>query len=349
MPDGPHSPPADPAAEQESLRVYVAIAEEEFDLLFSAASRELLHALGEVQYPGGGESAALPEGVADDFDAIVTSWSTLPFGADLVTGPRLKIAVHAGGSVKALFPPELLDGGLRLTQGGADAMAPAVAEMAVALSLALLRNIHRHDRALWSGGDWAAAGHGMLGRSLGARNIGIVGLSRAGIEFARMVTGLGASELRAYDPYASPEVAEDLGVTLLSLDALFESCDLVSVHVPSTPETRHLIGGRQLGLLRDGAILINTARSSSVDQAALLTELAFGRINAGLDVFDEEPLPASSPFLGLDNVIVTPHVAGGTREARLAQGRTVAEELGRFARGEPLLYEVTPGNYGRLA
>lgn len=329
--------------------MYVAIAEDEFDLLFSAASRELLQELGEVHYPDRGASADLPEGVADEFDAIVTSWSTLPFGADLVTGSRLKIAIHAGGSVKALFPPELLGGGFRLAQGGADAMAPAVAEMAVALSLALLRNIHRHDRALWSGADWATGGHGMLGRSLSARKIGIVGLSRTGVEFARMVRGLGASELCAYDPYASPEQAEELGVTLLGLNALFESCDLVSVHLPSTPETRQLIGGRQLGLLRDGAILINTARSSSVDQAALLTELAFGRISAGLDVFDEEPLPQSSPFLGLDNVIVTPHVAGGTREARRAQGKAVAEELRRFARGEPLLHEVTPRNYGRLA
>ena len=338
-------------------RICIAVAPDEFDLLFSPTDQQRLHDLATVQFAAsvsadertGRSSMELPPGMADDFDALVTSWSTAPFQPEQVRGGRLRLAAYAAGSIRRLFPREVLDRGLRVCQAGAAAMAPAVAELALTLTLALLRNVHRHDRVLASGGDWATARQPVLGRSLAAREVGLVGLGRAGRQYARMVSALGVSALRAYDPYADPDAAAAAGVTLVGLTELFERSDVISVHAPSTPETHHLVGRRELAALPDGAIVINTARSWAVDQEALRHELAAGRLLAGLDVFDEEPLAADSPFLRLPNVIVTPHVAGATVEARLMQGQIVVDELSRFVAGEPLQHEVTPGSYDLLA
>ncbi|MDQ1007072.1 phosphoglycerate dehydrogenase-like enzyme [Streptomyces sp. V4I23] len=329
--------------------ICVAVAREEFDLLFSPASQQGLHDLAEIRFGAGPHGSTLPPGMADSCDAVVTSWSTVPFRPEEVRGGRLGLAVHSAGSVRRLYPRELLSRGLRLTQGGAAAMAPAVAEMALTLTLALLRNLHHHDRGLWAGGGWADARRPALGQALSERRVGLVGLSRTGTCYARMVKALGTSVVRAYDPYADPEAAAALGVETVGLDELFGSCDVIAVHAPATRETRHLVGGRQLAMLPDGGVLVNTARSWVVDQEALLSEVVAGRLRAGLDVFDSEPLPSSSPFLGLPNVIVTPHVAGGTVEARRAQGRTVVDELTRFFAGEPLAHEVLPETYDLLA
>ncbi|MGW7285193.1 NAD(P)-dependent oxidoreductase [Streptomyces sp. NPDC054847] len=329
--------------------VCVAVAREEFDLLFSPATQQNLHDLADVAFGTGPRGATPPPGAAESYDALVTSWSTVPFRAEELRGGRLGLAAHSAGSVRRLYPRELLEDGPRLTQGGAAAMAPAVAEMALTLTLALLRNLHHHDRGLWTGRDWAKARRPELGQALSERRVGLVGLSRTGHCYARMVKALGTSVVRAYDPYADPAAAAALGIETVGLDELFGSCDVIAVHAPATPETRHLVGRRQLAMLPDGAVLVNTARSWVVDQAALLSEVVSGRLRAGLDVFDSEPLPSSSPFLGLPGVIVTPHVAGGTFEARRAQGRTVVEELARFFAGQPLAHEVLLETYDLLA
>lgn len=331
------------------LKVYVAIRPDEFDRLYTPEAQDRLRSLARIELAAGEGRMALPDDVASGYDVVLTSWSTAPFRPEVVRGPRLRLAAHTAGSVRGLFPRTTLENGLRLTQGGAAAMAPAVAELSITLVLALLRNLHRHDRELWTSRDWAAARAPELGRSFAARRVGIVGLSRVGRHFASMARGLGVTSVAAYDPYADPASAAADGVELVGLDELFATCDVISVHAPSTDETRHLVGARQLAALPDGAVVVNTARSWSVDQDALLREVASGRLLAGLDVFDEEPLPPDSGFLGLPNVIVTPHVAGGTVEARHQQGDIVVDELGRFAAGAPLRHEVTVDAYDRLA
>lgn len=327
----------------------VVVAPDEYDLLFAPEAQQRLHDHAVVEFGDGDRGTVLPPAAADRFDVVVTSWSTTPFDPARLRGERLRLALHSAGSIRRLFPVTVLRSGLRVCQAGAAAMAPAVAEMALTLTLALLRNLHRHDRALWTGRDWAAARQPVLGRALAARNVGIVGFGRTGREYARMVRALGASALRAYDPYADPTVAAGHGVELVGLAELFRCSDVVAVHAPSTPETRHLVGRGELAALPDGAIVVNTARSWVVDEEALLAELVPGRLSAGLDVFDTEPLPATSAFLGLPNVVVTPHVAGGTVEARQTQGRIVVDELCRFVAGAPLGHEVSVESYDLLA
>lgn len=330
-------------------RIYVAIRPQEFELLFDDATTTRLGELGRVEFADGVGKVPLPDDVADAFDVLITSWSTNAFDPDTLAGTRLRLAVHAAGSVRGLFAKSVLEGGLRLTQGGAEAMALPVAEMSLTLTLALLRNLHTHDRALQSSRDWVAGGTGMLGRSIQAQRVGVLGLSRTGRHYASMLRGLGVQHIQAYDPYTSDEDAAGLGLELVDLAQLCRTSDVVAVHAPSTAETRHLLDAEHFALMPDGTIVVNTARSWIVDEAALAAEVTSGRLRAGLDVFDDEPLPAESPFFGLPNVLLTPHVAGGTVEARYAQGATVVSEVQRFLAGADLLHEVTIGTYDRLA
>ncbi|WP_147915935.1 hydroxyacid dehydrogenase [Ruania zhangjianzhongii] len=328
-------------------RTYVAMRPEEFDRLFSPEAAAELGQLTQVDYASGEGKVPVPEDIAERYDVLITSWSTQRFPPEQLQGSRLRLVVHAAGSVRTLFPREVLDGQVQLAQGGADAMAVAVAELSVTLALVLLRNVHSHDRGLQGTRDWVTGGRGMLGRSVHDQRVGVVGLSRVGRQAARMMQGLGVTRLSAYDPYAAPESAP--GIDLLPLDELCATSDVLLVCAPVTPETRGLLGAREFAALPDGAVLINAGRSAVTNEAALVAELRSGRISAGLDVFDTEPLPADSPLFGLDNVVLTPHVAGGTTWSRLEQGRAVVEEVGRFLRGQPLAHEVTAQNYDRLA
>jgi phosphoglycerate dehydrogenase-like enzyme len=156
-------------------------------------------------------------------------------------------------------------------------------------------------------------------------------------------------EVLISDPYLTADEARALGTELVDNDTLFRRSDILSVHAPLLPETIGLVDARLLGLLRDGSVLINTARGKIIDSEALVRECASGRIDAVLDVTDPEPLPPDSPLLDLPNVFVTPHVAGavGNEIARL--GELAVSELERLAAGQPLLHAVSATDLGRLA
>lgn len=336
----------------------MAVSPSEQAVLYDSATLDRLSRLGEVVRPDGGDSSTgaaqperipLPPDLAENFDVLITSWSTAPFPPDLVTGGRLSLAVHSAGSIRALFPRSVLENGLRLAQGGSAPMAVPVAELALTLTLMLLRGTHWMDRRLQATRDWRRSGTGVLTHGLREQTVGIVGLSRAGREYARMLRGLGVDCVLAFDPYVSHEEAASLGVVLTDLDDLCDRSDVLAIHAPVTPETTRMIDADALTRLRDGAIVINTARSAVIDMDALTSELLRGRLSAGLDVFDQEPLPADSSLYGLENVLITPHVAGGTVEARFAMGAGVVDEIDRFIAGSPLAFEVTPENYDRLS
>ncbi len=273
------------------------------------------------------------------FDVVITGWGTPAFtDAVLAVADRLRLIAHSAGSIKRMLPRAVFERGIAVTHA-ASAIAPAVAEMSLLLTLLMLRQAYRHHQAL-KAGNWAGARALPLGQELAGLRVGVIGAGYTGRNFIRLLRALDA-EVWVYDPYLSEEQAARLGVHKVALDELLKNCLVVSLQAPSTQETHHMIGARELSLLQDGAILINTARSWLVDQDALLAELQTGRIQAALDVFDQEPLPPDHPFRELDNVFLTPHIAGATVQARHRQGRTVVEEVRRFLAGEPLRYQVT--------
>jgi phosphoglycerate dehydrogenase-like enzyme len=156
-------------------------------------------------------------------------------------------------------------------------------------------------------------------------------------------------EIGVADPYLSTAEATALGVQSMELDELCSWCHVLSIHAPDIPTTRGMIGAEQLGRLRDGATLVNTARPALIDQEALLAELASGRLAAVLDVTDPEPLPADSPFRVLPNVFLTPHIAGSMGREIWRMADLAVDEVERFARGEPPRHRVTRADLDRIA
>lgn len=197
----------------------------------------------------------------------------------------------------------------------------ATAEHTIALALALARRVAEGDRFLRRREPWAWAPTFMLGRGLAGRVLGVVGLGRIGGEVARLATALGMEVVY------TGRTPRDAPYRRLPLGELLARADVVSLHVPLTEETRGLIGRGELGLMRREAMLVNTARGPVVDEAALVDALRAGELaGAALDVFEDEP--AVHPgLLRLENVVLTPHLASATEEARGAMGLLCVEAL----------------------
>ena len=193
-----------------------------------------------------------------------------------------------------------------------DALTDAVAEHAIGLLFAVIRHIPLQDRAVRRGvWDRDLAMPRLL---LRGQTLGLVSFGRISQAVARKLNGFDLTIL-AYDPYVSSEAAERLGGRLTRLDEVLSRSDFVSIHCPLTKETHHLIGEHELRQMKPEAILINTARGSVIDEAALLRALTEGWIGAaGLDVLEQEPIPPDNLLLQLDNVVITPHIAGYSDE-----------------------------------
>ena len=216
---------------------------------------------------------------------------------------------------------------------GSNANTVAVAEWTLAAALAGIRRLHDFDRRLKSGSPWAEPRHGvgMLAGSV----VGLVGLGRIGRYVARMFRALGLTVL-AYDPGLTTAQGDELGVRLAGLDEVLGSSDIISLHLPVIPATRGMISAEKLALLRDGCLFINSARAVLCDEAALVAELQRGRFNAVLDVFAVEPLALDHPLRRLDNVVLTPHLAGDNLAMTRLCARQAIATLERFCAGAGL-------------
>lgn len=327
------------------MKVYVALPEGIRAVLFDDATWRRLEGLAQVEVLAEGASS-LPADLCATCDVLVTGWGTPRL--ERIDGDRLRLIVHTAGSWREALGEEVLASTVDIAQAGSDLMARAVAEFALTLELALLRELHTYDRGLQTTRDWARSRAPEYGTGIHSLRHGIVGLSRVGIWHARMLRGLGCEDLVAFDPYCPDERAAQLGVRLVSLDEVMAS-PVVALHAPVTPETRGMVGAAQLARIPDGGVLLNTARAAIVDMEALERELVSGRLRAGLDVFAQEPLSPQSALFGLPNVILTPHVAGATTGARLEQGAAAVEEIGRFAAGEPLRTLIVKETAGQLS
>jgi len=316
--------------------------------IMSPRAEEKLRALGEViQAPppsGGGRSLRQDEiiDLLPGVDAVLTSWGAPLFDQRLLDrAGRLKIIAHAAGTIKQLVVPEAFDRGIAVTHA-ASVIADSVGEWALTVALMSQRKAYEFNYAMHhpeqGQPDRNAIG---FGHELYFKRVGLVAASMTGRAFIRLLKPFGC-EILVYDPYLSEERARELGVRRVEhLDELFEVCDIVSNHAPTTPETNGMIGAAQLARLRDGALFINTARAAAVDYEALTRELQSGRIRGALDVYPKEPLALDSPLRRLPNVILSPHVAGGTVESRQRLGEAMVDELIRFLHGEPLRHRVT--------
>jgi D-3-phosphoglycerate dehydrogenase len=272
-----------------------------------------------------------------DEDALVAAldgvWATVAGSEHYTRGvlgrsPSLRAIARCGVGYDAVDVEAATDHGVAvLTTPGAN--AEAVADLALTLMLACLRRLLVLDRTARAGG-WRP---NELARDLAGATVGIVGLGAIGRAVARRLHGFGCRIL-AVEPFPDLEFCERYEVGLRTLDELLPEVDVLTLHAPLSGETRHLIGERELALLKPSAVVVNTSRGPAIDEAALLAALRAGRIaGAGLDVFEHEPLQASDPLTALQQVVLSGHAATFTEGAVASTIDAVVANLLELAAG----------------
>ncbi|WP_018504503.1 phosphoglycerate dehydrogenase [Parafrankia discariae] len=301
----------------------VLVAEE-----LSPAGLEVLSGDFEIRHVDGADRSALLPALAD-VDAVLIRSATKIDAEALAAAPRLKVVARAGIGLDNVDVPAATSRGVMVVNAPQSNIVSA-AEHAIALLLAVARRVPAAHESL-VGGAWKRSKY--VGVELTEKTAGVVGLGRIGVLVAQRLAAFGMKVL-AYDPYVSVARASQLGVRLVDLDELLTSSDVITIHLPKTPETLGLIGADELARVKPGVIIVNAARGGLVDETALADAVRSGRVGgAGLDVYVKEPT-TSSPLFGLENVVVTPHLGASTQEAQDKAGLAVARSVRLALSGE---------------
>jgi D-3-phosphoglycerate dehydrogenase len=266
----------------------------------------------------------LPAALAEA-DALVVRSAVQVDDALMEKAPKLRVIGRAGVGVDNIDAEAATRRGI-VVMNTPGANAVAVAELTIALMLALARKLPAANATMHAG-KWEKKS--LQGAELRGKTLGILGLGRIGLEVAKRARGFGL-EIVGSDPFVSAAVARENGIVLLPMDELFAKADYLTLHVGLTPQTQGFINAKTLATMKKGVRIINCARGELVDDAALVAALKSGQVaGAALDVFVQEPLK-DSPYFELDNVILTPHIAGSTAEAQEAVGIQIAMQVREY-------------------
>ena len=275
-----------------------------------------------VALPIGAKEDALLR-VAPEADGLITRGGVNVNRGMMEASPRLRvIGVHGIGCdhVDLVAARELG----KVVLNTPDALTVTVAEMSVALMLSMTRRVASADKAVRAGG-WARKYGDLIGAELMGKTVGLVGMGRIGAATARRLRAFDVN-LLYWSRTRHKEIEVEIGIEWAELPALLARSDVISIHLPGSPETHHIIGAKELSQMRRGAMIVNTARGRVIDEAALVEALRSGHISsAGLDVFELEPIKPDNPLLGMDNVVLTPHLGASSLEAMRRMATQVAK------------------------
>jgi phosphoglycerate dehydrogenase-like enzyme len=332
-------------------RVVLAMSHQTRDQLMTAALAARLSAAADTSLDtvigDFGQPAA--QAAVRDAEILLTGWGAPRIdAAALALMPRLRAVVHAAGTVKPYVSAEVFARGIAVSSA-VEANAIPVAEFTLAAIIFAAKRVNWFARGYRARRDLSIRNETVL-PTLGANGItvGVVGASRVGRLVLDLLRNLDVSVLVS-DPYLDDAGAAALGAAGTDLDDLIQRSDIVTLHAPALPTTAGMINRERLAAMRDGAVLINTARGMLIDTEALIAELRGGRIEAVLDVTDPEPLPPDSPLYDLPNVQLTPHIGGamGNEVPRLLE--QAVSEIERLAAGLPLAHPVSAADLDRIA
>lgn len=310
------------AAAPASFRILISdpVAREALDVLQGAPGFE-------VDFKTGLKPAEILE-IISGYDGLIVRSETKVTADLLARAERLRAVVRAGAGVDNIDVDAATRRGVLVmnTPGG---NTIAAAEHTIALMLSLARNVPQANAAL-KAGKWERSK--FVGAEVTDKVLGVIGLGKIGREVAQRAVGLGMRVI-GFDPFLSDEAAKALKLETLPLDQVISRSDFITVHVPLTAETRGLIGADALARAKQGVRILNVARGGIVDEAALADAVRSGKVaGAALDVFEEEPPRPDNPLLGLDRVVVTPHLGASTKEAQEAVGTQSATQIIAFLR-----------------
>ena len=298
--------------------------EEKFDVTYSPFDRQL-------------EPEELKE-YAKDADVIMTGWDHISMEAEYLKDTNVKLIAHTGGSVGDVARASLWEAGYKVLSGN-EMFAESVAEGALAYILMALRRMPHYVEDMKDGG-WRSphliATDGLLDQTVGLVGMGTI--SKYLMKFLKPFH----TKLKLYSSHLiDEELLKEYNATQASMEEIFATCKVVSLHSALNDKTRGMIGKEQFDLLQEDAIFINSARAAIVREEDLMAALAENRFRAVLDVYYQEPLPVDSPLRTMDNVYLLPHMAGPTGDRRPYITKNLADDIERFFNGEPLQYEIT--------
>jgi D-3-phosphoglycerate dehydrogenase len=270
-----------------------------------------------------------------DYDGLIVRSATKVTRSVIEAGSRLKIVGRAGVGIDNIDVEAATEKGV-IVINVPEGNTISAAEHTIAMMTSLARNIPAASCSL-KGRQWKRSS--FMGVELYKKCLGVIGLGRVGNEVVKRAKAMGM-EMIAYDPHISPEHAAKIGVALVDFEDVCRKADFITLHSPLTKKTHHIIGARELAMMKDGVRLINCARGGLIDEQALYDALVSGKVaGAALDVFEQEPA-LDSPLFDLDNVIVTPHLGASTAEAQVNVAVQVAEQVANALLGKPLLSAV---------
>ena len=295
-------------------RVHIVIA----DSLPASAGDALRAAGWTVDAKAGRKPDELARDLADA-DALIVRSATQVTASLIEAAPKLRVIARAGTGVDNVDVPAATARGI-LVMNAAGANSVSVAELAIGLMLALARPMAAADASM-KRGEWEKKK--FMGTELRGKLLGVIGFGRIGREVAARARAFGM-EIVAYDPFIAARAAESAGIPLVELDDLLTRADFISLHMPSLPETHHVINAERLARCKKGVRIVNTARGELIDEVALADAIESGHVaGAGLDVFESEP-PADKRLTSLPQVVATPHIAASTNEAQELVGSEIA-------------------------
>lgn len=324
------------------MKALVAIKQDKtFDTFFTKENIEYVETLGNiVWFDAAKESSDELKDKIKDCDTYITCWGSPPLTAELLSSaPKLKLLTHLGSTVVPVVCKEVYERDIKVISGF-DYYSKSTAEGAVAYMLAALRKIPFYTDRLKNQKIWRESEDYTDG--LICKTVGIVGFGGVGRYVAKMLGNFDV-DIKVYDiAKISREVKEHYGITQCDIEEIFSTCDIISIHLPYNDGTHHIIGDALLSKIKQGALLVNTARGAVVDESALIKHLESSNFNAALDVYEKEPIDMDSPLLSLDNVLILPHQAGPTVNLRAFITHQLIKESADFIdNGVPLKNEIS--------
>lgn len=284
------------------------------DSFFTKSNKASLAELGDVEYNPYSRQLTtneLKESLGDK-DVVFTGWGTPQISCEVLEkADKLQIIAHTGGTVASIVSDEVFRRNLIVLSGNS-VFAESVAEGCLCYAMASQRNLCGYVRQVQNG-LWRDSS--FQNNSIWYKTVGLVGFGMVAKQFVQLLKPF-QCRIKVYSGHLTQEEADGFGLERASLEELFETCDIISVHSALTERNYHLIGSDQLKRMKDDALLINTSRGAVIDEMALISELATGRIRAALDVFEQEPLPEHHILRNLPNVMSMPHMAGPTIDMR---------------------------------
>jgi len=287
--------------------------------------------------------------------ALITGWGSPSLTSELLErAEKLRIIIHSAGSIKSILSKEIVESFLLprkiIVCNAVKQIAYNVAETTIGMMIFAGRKFFDHVKMFGEKAVWRDPSlFSKLYTTINGSTIGIVGVGAVGREVIRLLKCFRDVTILVYDPYLKEEEADKLGVSKVSLEKLFQSSEIISIHAPLTSETEGMIGHDLLELLKPGAILINTAKGRIIDGEALVERCRKGDITVVLDVTDPEPPPPEYPLRRMPNVYITPHIAGCGHYGMKGIGRFVLRSLTHYFSGMPVEGEVNLNRYDIFA